>query len=300
SLLMRLLEGLAAAGVREAAVVVGFDEDAVRAAVGAGPHGIRVRCLSNPRFREGAVLSLWTARELLDGPVLLMDADVLCAPGMIARLVGSPHRNCFLLDAGVEVTGEEQMLLVRGERVLDIVRGGAPGYELAGESVGFLRLAAGAARVLRELLELRVAAGHTATEHEEAYPDLLERGVAGLGRARRRPTRASAARSRPPRRSPRRPTMRSGWWSARGRSSIRPWCATSRRAPVRGRCSRSRRTARACGSRRDRWSPGTAERGSAPAPERSGARAAPASSRPSSAPSRTRATGTSTASSAAC
>src|SRR5207249_626580 len=83
SLLVRLLEGLAAAGVREAAVVVGFGEDAVRAAVGAAPHGICVRCLSNPRFREGAILSLWTARELLDGPVLVMDADVLCPPAMI-------------------------------------------------------------------------------------------------------------------------------------------------------------------------------------------------------------------------
>src|SRR5207247_1105613 len=98
SLLVRLLEGLAAAGVREAAVVVGFGEDAVRAAVGDGPPGIR------------------------------------------------------------------------------------PGYELAGESVGFLKLAAGAARVLRELLELRVAAGHTAIEHEEVYPELLERVVVGFER----------------------------------------------------------------------------------------------------------------------
>ena len=179
---MRLLEGLAAAGVREAVVVVGFGEDAVRAAVGGGPPGIRVRYLSNPRFREGAILSLWTARELLDGPVLVMDADVLCASAMIARLVGSPSRNCFLLDAGVEVTGEEQMLLVRGERVLDIVRGGAPGYELAGESVGFLKLSAGAARVLRELLEVRVAADHTGVEHEEVYPELLERVVVGFER----------------------------------------------------------------------------------------------------------------------
>ena len=162
--------------------MVGFGEDAVRAAVGAGPRGLRVRCLSNPRFREGAILSLWAARELLDGPVLVMDADVLCPPAMITRLVESPHRNCFLLDASVEVTGEEQMLLVRGERVLDIVRGGAPGYELAGESVGFLKLAAGAARVLRELLEIRVAAGHTGIEHEEVYPELLERVVVGFER----------------------------------------------------------------------------------------------------------------------
>jgi len=114
--------------------------------------------------------------------VLIMDADVLCAPAMIARLVRSPHRNCFLLDASVEPTGEEQMLLVTGERVRNIVRGGAPGHELAGESVGFLKLSAGAARVLRELIEVRVAAGQTGIEHEDTYPELLERVEVGFER----------------------------------------------------------------------------------------------------------------------
>jgi choline kinase len=173
SLLLRLLEGLAAAGVPDAVVVTGFGEDAVRTAIGDGPAGIRVRYVSNSRYREGAILSLAAASAALDGPVLVMDADVLCAPAMLARLVASPHRNCFLLDAGVEVTGEEQMLLVRDGRVRNIVRGGAPGYDLAGESVGFLKLAAGAARRLRELLAERVAAGHTGIEHEELYPALM-------------------------------------------------------------------------------------------------------------------------------
>ena len=182
SLILRLLEGLAAAGVEDAVVVGGFGEDVLRAALAAGPPGIRVRWASNPRYREGAILSLWSARDVLDGPVLVMDADVLCAPAMIARLVRSPHRNCFLLDGGVEPTGEEQMLLVTRGRVRNIVRGGAPGYELAGESVGFLKLSAGAARVLRELLEIRVAAGQTGIEHEEVYPELLERVEVGFER----------------------------------------------------------------------------------------------------------------------
>jgi choline kinase len=182
SLIVRLLEGLAAAGVGEAVVVTGFGEDSLRAAVGTGPGGIRVRWLSNPRYREGAILSLWAAREALAGPVLVMDADVLCPPEMVARLVRSPQRNCFLLDGSVEPTGEEQMLLVQGGRVRTIVRGGAPGYELAGESVGFLKLSGGAARVLRELLEIRIAAGHTDIEHEETYPELCERVEVGFER----------------------------------------------------------------------------------------------------------------------
>jgi L-glutamine-phosphate cytidylyltransferase len=182
SLLVRLLDGLASAGVREAVVVTGFGDDVVRAALSAGVRGIDVRCVTNERFREGAILSLWTARAALDREVLVMDADVLCAQVMLDRLVRSPHPNCFLLDAGQENTGEEQMLLVRDGRVRAIVRGGAPGYELTGESVGFLKLSAPAASLLRELLEARVRAGDTGIEHEEVYPALLARVEVGFER----------------------------------------------------------------------------------------------------------------------
>jgi choline kinase len=182
TLLARLLDGLAAAGVRAAVVVTGFGDDAVRRAVGDGPAGIRVDFAFNPRFTEGAILSLWTARDALAGPVLVMDADVLCGAELIARLVDSVHPNAFLLDASITPTGEEQMLLVRDGRVRNIVRGGLPGFELAGESVGFLKLDAEAARLLAALLDARVAAGQTGIEHEEVYPDLLARVDVGYER----------------------------------------------------------------------------------------------------------------------
>ena len=182
SLLGRLLDALPAAGIHEAIVVVGFGEGDVRAALAVPPTGLRVRCLTNARYTEGAILSLWTAREALGGPVIVMDADVLCPPAMIARLAASPHPNCFLLDGSVTTTGEEQMLLVREGLVRNIVRGGAPGYELAGESVGFLKLSASAARILEELLAKRITAGETGIEHEEVYPELLARVEVGYER----------------------------------------------------------------------------------------------------------------------
>jgi choline kinase len=181
SLLLRLVDGLIEAGVRRIVVVTGFGAEHVRAALMAVP-AIDVRCLENARFTEGAILSLWTAREHLDGPVLVMDADVLCAPSLLCRLVDSRHANCFLMDCSVEVTGEEQMLLVRDGRVRNILRGGAPGWELAGESIGFLKLAAPAARLLRELMGKRIQAGDTGIEHEEVYPDLLARVDVGFER----------------------------------------------------------------------------------------------------------------------
>jgi choline kinase len=182
SLLRRLLEALAAAGIADVTVVVGFGEEALRAALDPPPVGLRLRVVTNPRYREGAILSLWAARDALDGPVLVMDADVLCAPVLVGRLVSSAHPNCFLLDASAATTGEEQMLLVQGGRVRNIVRGGASGYELAGESVGFLKLSGAAARLLAGLLERRIAAGDTGIEHEEVYPDLLARVEVGYER----------------------------------------------------------------------------------------------------------------------
>jgi choline kinase len=181
-LLARLLDAVAAAGVREVVVVTGFGAEELERTIGSGPPGTAVRYLRNPRFREGAILSLYTAREALGGSVLVMDADVLCSAGLVRRLVESPHANCFLLDAASPNTGEEQMLLVRDGRVRNIVRGGAPGYELAGESIGFLKLSAPAAGLLRTLLEARVAAGDTGIEHEEVYPELLARVDVGFER----------------------------------------------------------------------------------------------------------------------
>lgn len=181
-LLRRLLDAVLAAGVHEVIVVTGFGAEDVERTIGPGPAGMTLTYLHNPRFREGAILSLHTAREALDGPVLVMDADVLCSAALIRRLVDSRYANCFLMDASSPNTGEEQMLLVRDGFVRDIVRGGAPGYELSGESIGFLKLSGPAARLLASLLEERIAAGETGIEHEEVYPELLARTEVGFER----------------------------------------------------------------------------------------------------------------------
>src|SRR5262249_45676171 len=71
-LLARLLDAVAGAGVGEVIVVTGFGSDDVQQTIGAGPAGLTVRYLFNARFREGAILSLYTAREALSGAVLVM------------------------------------------------------------------------------------------------------------------------------------------------------------------------------------------------------------------------------------
>lgn len=177
TLLARLIRQLRLAGVDEIVVVAGFGIDSIRAAVDE-----RVDVLWNPDFKRGAILSLYTARAFFDRDLLVMDADVFGPDEMLARLVGSSQESCFLLDARAEASGEEQMLHVRGDRVWDIARQPRGTYDLLGESVGFLKVGAQAAPLLLELLAARVARGEIDLEHEEVYPEFLERTPVGFER----------------------------------------------------------------------------------------------------------------------
>ena len=182
ALLERTLTALGAAGVTEAVIVIGYRRAMIEQTIGSGCAGVRVRYVFNDRYEKGAILSLWSAREEFDDDILIMDADVLFPVALIARLVRSAQTNCFLLDASAVNTGEEQMLLTRDGRVLNIVRGGSGDFDVIGESVGFLKISRSDAPLLCAILADLVAQGRDTIEHEEAFPIFLAQRVVGFER----------------------------------------------------------------------------------------------------------------------
>ena len=182
TLLERALAALGAAGVAQAVVVVGYRGEMIKQKIGSSCGGVHITYVNNPQYEKGAILSLLSAREEFDDDILIMDADVLFPVAMIDRLIRSPYANCFLLDGSAENTGEEQMLLTRGGRVLNIERGGSGDFDVIGESVGFLKVSRSDAPFLRSILDELVAQGRDAIEHEEAYPVFLSQRVVGFER----------------------------------------------------------------------------------------------------------------------
>jgi len=182
TLLERTLAALGAAGVAQAIVVVGYRGEMIKQKIGSSCGGVHITYVNNPQYEKGAILSLLSARDEFDDDILVMDADVLFPVAMIDRLIRSPYANCFLLDGSAENTGEEQMLLTRGGRVLSIVRGGSGDFDVMGESVGFLKVSRSDAPLLRSILESLVDQGRDTIEHEEAYPMFLSQRVVGFER----------------------------------------------------------------------------------------------------------------------
>ena len=178
SLLQMTFEAIQSVGIRDLVLVVGFHKEDVQSHARAHAGNLRLTVLENPRYQEGAILSLWTARSHFDEDLLIMDADVVCPLVFFDKLIRSVYKNCLLVDPSAANTGEEQMVLGKGKRVLFITK--RPSRELLdemtcfGESVGFLKLEREAAGWLRKLLEAKIEAGVVNIEHEQVYPDLFQ------------------------------------------------------------------------------------------------------------------------------
>src|SRR6266496_1561381 len=101
AILAWMLEALHAVGVRQVVIVVGHCADQVAALVAAAPPRMTVRTIQNPDYQKGSSLSLYCARDVIvQGPTLIMDADVVFPKEFLRRLVASPAANAFLIDRG--------------------------------------------------------------------------------------------------------------------------------------------------------------------------------------------------------
>jgi len=177
SLMARHLSNLCLLGVERAHLVVGFEADRVIDHIGRLASRPDVAFHYNPRFEQGSVVSLQAARETLLGgeEVLLMDADVLYHPEILARLVRSAHADCFLLDRNFVAGDEPVKIAVRDGVMVDFRKKLARDLrrDYLGESVGFFRFGpACAARVARECARFE-SEGLTDAPHEEALREVL-------------------------------------------------------------------------------------------------------------------------------
>jgi choline kinase len=178
SLLARLLDGFAAAGVAETAIVVGYRQDAIRSALGGSHRGMPLVYLENPAYERGPRLSLWTGRALFErDDVVLADGDVLFAPPLLEQVIRHPAPHVFLGEPEFVDTGEEMILYTRAGRVNALRRGvaGPPPEPFDGraEWVGFVKVGRAAGQELAAIIDRLVAGGQTEGDYEVALDSLL-------------------------------------------------------------------------------------------------------------------------------
>lgn len=177
SLLSRHLDLLYRLHIHTVDLVVGYEADRIIEHVGTLASRPDVAFHYNPRFEQGSVVSLRAASDVLTSgeDVLLMDADVLYHPQILARLVQSSKPNCFLLDRDF-MPGDEPVKIALQNGLMVEFRKRLPAglvYDQIGESVGFFRFGGlCAARIAKEC-ERFESEGLADSPHEEALRNVL-------------------------------------------------------------------------------------------------------------------------------
>jgi choline kinase len=179
TLLSRHVEALGQLGVCQVVLVVGYAQDHIRKAMAADPFVQEVRWVVNEQFTRGSITSLWAARFEMDDDVVLMDADVLYAPSILARLVHSPFPTALLMDETVKQESEECMIAAKAGRVLTLSKSLPSAYDEAGEGVGFLKVQEQDIPALLQSVQAYVAVGALDMEYEDALKEFFEKVPVG-------------------------------------------------------------------------------------------------------------------------
>lgn len=175
SLLQRHVEILRFLGVRELVLGVGYRAETVEQEIAALDAGDFTRTVMNSDFRLGPITTLWSLCDEIAGgePIIFMDGDVLYDHRILARLLDSPHDNCFLLDRNIEPGDEPVKLCIRDGRLVDFHKRPTEPHDQVGEWIGFLKLSPDIAQRLPAATQAYIDRGATDSIYELAFRDLL-------------------------------------------------------------------------------------------------------------------------------
>lgn len=177
SLLSRQLAALADCGVGRVTLVVGHEADRILDHVGTLTERPDVSFAYNPRFLDGSVISLETARDALMAgqDTLVMNSDVLFHPQMLHRLVNTAHANAFLVDSGVKSRTAPVKIALRDRRIVEFRSGFAPHlvFDSEAESVGLFRFEGSVCADLAHRCAAYDLEGLADAPYEEALRDLV-------------------------------------------------------------------------------------------------------------------------------
>jgi choline kinase len=154
TLLDRQLDTLAANGVEEAAVVTGFRDDQIEAALARRRGGPRVQTIYNPFYKVADNTgSLYMARHELAGNCLVWNGDTLVSNGLMAKVLANRQPGiCVTIDRKDSYDADDMKVVVDADgRLKQIGKRISTGVNA--ESIGLLAFRDGGAERFRDAID---------------------------------------------------------------------------------------------------------------------------------------------------
>lgn len=173
------LRNLAAVGLTEVAIVVGYAAEAVveRRAELQRRHGVRLMLVPNERAQEwNNAYSLWLARDHFAGGALLVNGDTVHPVSVEKTLLAARGPGVLLAVDDVKPLADEEMkVTVDGEGGLRRISKRMDPAQAYGEYIGATLIEAAAAAALADALE-ETWRRDPGLYYEDGYQELVDRG----------------------------------------------------------------------------------------------------------------------------
>ncbi|MCX6145001.1 MAG: phosphocholine cytidylyltransferase family protein [Ignavibacteriales bacterium] len=187
-ILQRAIEQVAAAGIEQIGLVIGFQGEAIREFVKKQFPSLRIRFIVNPKYEStNNAFSLLMAREFFyagskekkpDSDLLLMDADIVFSPHLLPFFLGEGSPNRIAVRVAGHHDEEEVRVKVDALRMVVAIGKTTPLSDAYGESIGIEFFASHEAQQLFETIEQRVRSGDGRNEfYEASFQAMIDQGI---------------------------------------------------------------------------------------------------------------------------
>src|SRR5690606_692990 len=182
SLLERHVQMLAALAIDRLVIVTGYRRESIAKATRplSDRFGVKIVEVTNPDFREGSLLSLHASipeMRSCEGPLLLMDGDVLYPQAMLARLLEASAPTALLVDRDWSDADDDPVLVpLRSGAPFELRKGWKGEADAVGESIGFFKIGTDDVPILIDETTSRVQAGRRSEPYEEVLRAMVLAG----------------------------------------------------------------------------------------------------------------------------
>ena len=178
SLLSRLIEACAQAGMTEALIVTGYKREAIDALAEAGAFALPATTIFNDAYdTRGNAWSLYCAKGAVGArDFVKLDGDVLLDSAILTDLLAHPCGNAIVLDDRAALDDEAMKATVTDGQVTAMGKWLSVD-DAAGESIGVEKIAAADADALFSAIErVVVERGDAQAYYEDVYHQLVSTG----------------------------------------------------------------------------------------------------------------------------
>ena len=179
SILDRMLDALADAGIPRVVIVTGYRADRIEDHVRHRARSVDIVMIRNAAYATtNNAASLAVAQGAVGGDgFVLCDGDVVCAASPFPALLASPDDSAIVVDRGAALDEEAMKVAIDARHRVTRLSKQLDAKTSAGESIGVQKIGGAALPALWRALDEIVATRAATAYYEDAFQQLIDRGV---------------------------------------------------------------------------------------------------------------------------